>query len=233
MSGDRPPASNSRLPSAYARVWDAFTASATTADGRHDTSQWRARNGPYALCVIRVAADVLQPALDRFRHGLAGLAGVRLHPDHFLHVTIQELGFVVDAPNRSDEISPARLEEFALAAVDPISTIRSFPFLLGGGNSFQDAAFLEIRRASPLTWLHERLFEIAAVAQPPAYAYLPHCTVAHYDGTTSPPAATAVIQPWRDTIFGECMAAEVEVVTIDPTRPYPELESYAAIPLAS
>ena len=51
-------------------------------------------------------------------------------------------------------------------------------------NSFQDAVFLDVQGGGPLSRLHERFFDLAALPTLPSYPYLPHCTIAHYDGTT-------------------------------------------------
>ncbi|MBA3449773.1 MAG: 2'-5' RNA ligase family protein, partial [Chloroflexia bacterium] len=171
--------------------------------------------------------------LSTVRDELLGLQGARLHPDHFLHIMLQELGFVVDHPTRSDEIAPARLEEFALAATSPVSDVQPFPVALGGVNSFQDAVFLEIGQNEPLNQIHERLFDLAAVPHIPSYPFLAHCTIAHYDGSVSPQAARTVIESWRAALLGQFTATEIEIVTMDPGSAYPELQTYAAIPFAN
>jgi 2'-5' RNA ligase len=222
-----------RLTIAYERVWEAFQRTQSTADGRHDTPYWRAHSGPYAACVVRVPAEALQPNLTLLRQGLAELPGVRLHPDHFLHIMLQELGFVVASPRRPDEISTERLEEFAQSIVEPISTMGVLPLAIGGGNSFQDAVFLDVRGGGPLSRLHERLFDLAALPTRPSYSYLPHCTIAHYDGSTPIDEARSLLAPWRNQVLGTFTIAEVEIVTLDPDEPYPELLSYAVIPFGS
>jgi 2'-5' RNA ligase len=179
---------------------------------------------------VRVLAEDLQPNLTVLRRQLAELPGVRLHPDHFLHIMLQELGFVVEFPRQPDEISATRLEEFAQSIVEPISSMRPWPVTLGGVNSFHDAVFLDVRGGSPLSRLHERLFDLAALPTLPSYSYLPHCTVAHYDGTTPHGEAVALIAPWRNELIGNFTIAEVEIVTLDPNEPYPELTTYAVIP---
>jgi 2'-5' RNA ligase len=164
------------------------------------------------------------------RDSVSGLSGVRLHPDHFLHVTLQELGFVVDAPTDVDEISATRLEEFALATADAVTGMSPFTVAFRGANSFRDAIFLE-PAASRLTELHERLFALAALPTEPDFSYLPHCTIAHYDGTTPTRAAEQRIAPWRERTFGVLDVIEIEIVTLDPRETYPSLNSYAVIPL--
>ncbi len=214
----------------YERVWDSFQQSGSIEDGRHDTARWRAQSGPYAACVIRVPAEAVHPKLTVLRERLTELPGVRLHPDHFLHIMLQELGFLVDAPRHPDELSPGRLEEFAQAATTPVSSMTAFSMRLGGANSFQDAVFLDAGGSLRLLGLHERLFDLAAIPNAPDYAYLPHCTIAHYDGTTPHNEARAVIGPWRNEVFGEFLVTEVEIVTLDTREPYPELSTFAVIP---
>jgi 2'-5' RNA ligase len=222
-----------RLSITFQRVWEAFQRSESTLDGRHDTPHWRAHDAPYAACIIRVPAEALQPNLTSLRGTLNELGGVRLHPDQFLHIMLQELGFVVDTPRQPDEISAARLEEFAQTIVDPISSTRAFSVALGGANSFQDAVFLEVRGGSRLARLHERLFDLAAMPSVPSYSYLPHCTIAHYDGSTPCDAAQSVLAPWRNEVFGDFAITEAEIVTLDPHVAYPELVTYAAIPFGT
>jgi 2'-5' RNA ligase len=143
---------------------------------------------------------------------------------------LQELGFVVEVPRQPDEISTARLEEFAQSVVEPVSSARPWPVTLGGINSFHDAVFLDVRGGAPLLRLHERLFDLAALPTRPSYSYLPHCTIAHYDGTTPHEEALALLAPWRNELIGQFTVAEVEIVTLDPNEPYPELTTYAVIP---
>ena len=217
---------------AYQRVWDAFQRSGLTEDGRHDTGRWAAASGPYAACIIRIAAEAIQPGLTSLRETLTGVQGVRLHPDHFLHIMLQELGFVVDVPRSPDELTEARLEEFAQAAAGTISSMPGFSIHLGGANSFQDAVFLDVGAGRPLLGLHERLFDLAAIPSAPEYPYLPHCTVAHYDGTAPHEVAQSRIGPWRNVVFGEFSVNEAEIVTLDTRETYPELQTYAVIPFA-
>ena len=107
---------------------------------------------------------------------------------------------------------------------------RPWSATLGGVNSFHDAVFLDVRGGGPLFRLHERLFDLAALPTLPSYSYLPHCTIAHYDGTTPHEEALALLAPWRNEIIGHFIIAEVEIVTLDPDEAYPELTTYAVIP---
>ena len=221
----------SELQASYRRVWEAFTRAPSTADGRHDTPRWRGSSGPYAACIVRVPAEALQPQLSGVRDRLQDLPEVRLHPDRFLHIMLQELGFVVLHPSRRDEISSGRLEEFAQSAVVPVSSAAPFEIALGPVNAFEDAVFLETGGGTHLNKLHNRLFELAAIPVEPDYSFLPHCTVAHFSGVSSTASATEALSPFRASALGRLQVTEVEIVTMNPEEAYPALETYAVIPL--
>jgi 2'-5' RNA ligase len=216
---------------AYRRVWETFRAMRRLADGRHDTADWRSHEGVYAVCVVRIPKESIRATLEPCRAALATFPFVRVHPDDFLHVTLQELGFVCDEPGRVDEITPARLEEFAVAAAGPVNEEEAFDLTLGGANSFQDAAFLEVHDRDRCARLHRRLFELAAIPRAPRFAYLPHVTIAHYTGDVPSGGVAAALGRWHDEGFGTFRVTEVEIVTLRLDEPYPSLESYGVIPL--
>ena len=104
-----------RQDGAYRRLWQAFTRYPTLADGRHDDATWRAHNGRFACCLIRVPVSNIQPELNRLRTALERKNEIRLHPDHFLHIMVQEIGFICRNPSKPDEISLDRFDELSSA----------------------------------------------------------------------------------------------------------------------
>lgn len=218
---------------AYRRIWDTFVAADRVGDGRHDTPEWRARGGQFAFCCIRVPALALQPDLDGVRLVLSSLPWVRLHPDGFLHVMLQEFGFVLDTSRRDDEVTPARLEELAASVVAVGRETRPFEVGLNSVNSFSDAVFLELTRgADRCTKLHGRLREVATVIGEPRYPYLPHVTIAHFTAEQPIGDLPSRLASWRGERFGGLTVEAIEVVTIATDEPYPPLENYATAPLA-
>jgi 2'-5' RNA ligase len=217
---------------AYRRIWKAFQGTRRVADGRHDTPDWHSRGGPFAVCCVRVPAPALQPELDSVRQLLRDDPVVRVHPDGFLHVTLQELGFVVERPIRRDEIRPERLDEFAQIAAAVAGEIGPFELSLGGVNAFQDAVFLEVGAGGGrCSWLHERLREAVGFVHEPRYSYLPHATIAHFTADAPADSYAARLAPWRDRRFGAFRVDRVEIVTLRTDEPYPPLETFAAVPL--
>lgn len=216
---------------AFRRIWQAFRAVHTVADGRHDTDDWRGHDGVYAVCVVRIPAAALQPSLDGLRETLRAFPVVRLHPDGFLHIPLQELGFVCASPGRIDEITPTRLDEFVSAAATAVGDVPAFEVRLGGANSFQDAAFLDVHDGGNCAPIHARLFELAAIPRAPYYPFLPHATIAHYTAEAPNLHLAAALAPWRTTTFGTFRITEIEVVTMRLDEPYPPLEPSAVFRL--
>ena len=202
-------------------------------DGRHDTEDWRARNTTFALCCIRVPQGALNEELDKVRDVLRGFPYVRLHPDAFLHIPIQELGFLSSEPRARDEISTARLEEFCGVARIPVAEFPRFRIKVTGINSFLDAPFLEITDEASLSRIQRRLLDITLVQPNTRYPYLPHITIGHYTHEAPIGDLAAAIAPWRDVVFGEFEVTEIDVVTFSTTEAYPPLIEFQRLPLGT
>lgn len=221
-----------RQDAAYREIWNAFGYYQAIADGRHDSEAWLSSSGPFAMCIIRVQPRYIQPSLNEVRSGLEPYPYVRLHPDHFLHITLQELGFITATPSCAEEITPGRLDEFIAGATFALSGAIPFDIRLGGVNSFQDAAFLDVHDRGQCSRIHTRLRELAAIPTQPKYAYVPHCTVAHYLEERPAPGLQEKLAKWRDRRFGSFTVHELEVVTMELGEPYPEFKTIFTLSLA-
>ncbi len=216
---------------AFPKVWESFCELDQITDGRHDTPEWRARGGVFAVCIIRVPEQILDPAFELLQRAMEALPNLRIHPSHFLHISLQELGFVTDDRQQAAEITPAELEEFVTIAAGPIGERPPFRVSLGSANSFQDAPFLEAHDDEHLSRLHQRLFEMTATQRSPRFPYLPHATIGHYTGAAPADAAIELLSNWRSTQFGEFDVSEVEIATLVTDEEYPAFQPYAVFPL--
>ncbi|HQY31490.1 MAG TPA: 2'-5' RNA ligase family protein, partial [Thermomicrobiales bacterium] len=194
-------------------MWQTFVRYPHLADGRHDDEAWRAHSGRFAACLIRIPASALQPNLNTFREAVGPLGLSRLHPDHFLHIMVQEIGFVTRNPTTPDELSLDRFDELGSALGSALNDIEQFDVVVRGVNSFEDAAFLEVHDGGRCQMLHKRLREVAAVPLIPRYAFLPHITIAHYLGVFDSMPIVQALQPFRESEFGIVRISEVEIVT--------------------
>ena len=102
------------------RVRRAFRTFPRLADGRHDSEGWRSHDGVHVARMVRLPAAPIRSRLDPCRLALAAHPFVRIHSDDFFHISLQELGFVCHESRCPDEITPGRLEEFAIVAARPM-----------------------------------------------------------------------------------------------------------------
>jgi len=209
---------------AYRRIWQNLRTLNEVEDGRHDTPRWRAHGGPFAMCCVRVPAACFGPELDRLRQALVSFPFVRILPDTFLHIPIQEIGFLAPAPVQRDELTRTRLDELIAQAQRPLLDFPTFPVVLGPANSFADAAFLDVGDDGWLSRIHRRMLDFIAVTPSTRYPYLPHLTIAHYDRVAPIGNLPAVLAGWRDLPLGEFVVDRVEIVTIDTQEAFPPLE---------
>jgi 2'-5' RNA ligase len=176
-------------------------------------------------------ASALQPELDRLRHAIGQEGRARLHPDHFLHIMVQEIGFVTRKPAKQDELSIERFEELSAAFASALHDLSAFEISIANANSFEDAAFLEVHDGGNCEAIHSRLREVAAVPLIPRYAYLPHVTISHYLGVYDSLETVKALQQFRRTQFGSFPVSEVEIVTMRVDIDYPPIHTSRKIEL--
>jgi 2'-5' RNA ligase len=209
---------------AYRRIWQNLRVVQDVRDGRHDTQEWRARQGPFAMCCVRVPPSCFTPELDSLRTVLESFPYVRLHPESFLHIPIQEIGFLSDSPVQRNDLTRKGLDEFIAQAHRPLLDFPSFPIVLGPVNSFADAAFLDIDDDGWLSRIHRRLLDFAPVPPSTRYPYLPHLTLAHYDRVAPIGNLPAALAEWRDLPLGEFVVDQIDVVLLDTQETFPPFD---------
>lgn len=209
---------------AYRRIWQHLRQVPQVADGRHDTEEWRSENGAFVMCCVRVPPESLFSSLDQLREVLRPFPYVRLHPTRFLHITVQELGFLTHLPKHRGDITQEWLDEFISQAEIPIGEYSPFTITLGGVNSFVDAAFLDVHDDGWLSRIQGRLIDFVPIPPNNRYAYLPVATIAHYTHSAPLGNLVATLAPWRDQALGKFRVSCIDVVKLQMGVPYPDLE---------
>jgi 2'-5' RNA ligase len=206
-------------------IWRQFTGLERVEDGRHDTEAWSNRQGEFVLCCVRIPTETFGPEFHELREKLEALHPlVRLHPPEFLHITVQEIGFVTAQPVWRDEFTQARLDEFLSYIEAPIADFSPFTVQLSGLNSFTDAAFLDVRDNGWLSRIHYRMRDFVIFPPNKHFPYLPVTTFGDY--TKRAPAAELIelLTPYRETVFGSFQVNEIDVVRLRVDEPYPQLQ---------
>lgn len=215
----------------FARIWDDFTQVESLADGRHDINGWSGHSGDFVMCCVRIPVAEQRHDLEDFRAELGTLHATRVHPPAFLHVAVQELGFITERPKHREEFTTARLEEFLGYIEGPIGDFAPFPMTLGGANSFTDAPFLEVHDNGWLSRIHFRMRDFVIVPPDKHFPYLPFATVAHYMPGESADMARQIVETYRATTFAQFAVNGIDVVRLSTAEPYPQAEVIRTIEL--
>src|SRR3712207_4509963 len=130
-----------------------------------------------ASFMIPVPASRFRERLEPLREVLRPFPFVSLHPDHFLHITLVPLGFLVEKAEDEREISHRRLEEVEGRARQVLSGSPSFAVRLANLNAFAGAAFVEVHDEGRLAGLRAALSEGCGLQEPSGP---PHLTLAYF-----------------------------------------------------
>ena len=215
----------------YDEVWERFVCERRLEFGGHTDPEWREGHALSASLVIPVQESRFRERLEPLRDALRPFPFVSLHPDHFLHITVLFTGFVVERPEREDEVSWVRLEEIEASARHNLSDFPAFTVRLANLNAFPGAAFVEVHEGEMLDSLRRALCEACGLEKPSGP---PHLTLAYFhapDGTPAPEDLIRAIARYRDWPVGELAVEYVDITVLDLRIEYPEPKVLARIKL--
>lgn len=213
------------------QIWQKFISGDSLEFGGHTDPGWQRGHALSASFIVPVDTSALKERLEPLRDALRTMPFVSLHPDHFMHVTLLPLGFLVPEPEDEDEISPQRLAEVEELAHRAISDFRPFEIVLANLNAFPGAAFIEAHDDGMLNELRDCLCESFDVKPPPS---TPHLTLAYFqapEGTSMPEGLVSSIKGFRSWPVGRIPVDHVELTLLDLGADYPKPECIAKIPL--
>jgi RNA 2',3'-cyclic 3'-phosphodiesterase len=214
-----------------ANVWERFVRGRRLEFGGHTDPGWRVGHALSASLMIPVDASRLRERLEPLRDALRPFPFVSLHPDHFMHITVLLLGFLVEEPEAEDELSRERLEEIAGRARGSLTDFPAFAIRLANLNAFPGAAFVEVYDGGMIDALRDALSRSCGLKKPSGP---PHLTLAYFqapDGTPVPEDLVSAIARYRNWLVGEFEVESVEITLLDLRSDYPEPEMFAEIPL--
>ncbi len=215
----------------YRQVWERFVRDRRLEFGGHTDPDWQDGHALSASLLVPVDASRLRERLEPLRDALRPFPFVSLHPDHFMHITLFLLGFLVEEPKERGEVSRERLGRIGADAREALASFPAFTVGLANLNAFPGAAFVEAHDGGMLDRLRETLSLGCGLERPEGP---PHLTLAYFqapDGTAVPEALISAMQRYRDWPVGEIAVANVEMPLLDLRMDYPEPDTLARIPL--
>ncbi len=215
----------------YAQAWERFVSGGFLEFGGHMDPTWQKGRSLAASFVVPVDATRLRPRLDPIRESLKLMPFVTLHPDHFMHITILPLGFLVPDPQQRDEVSPERLTEVEAEARKALETFPAFSVELANLNAFPGAAFIEVHDGGRLDKLRDVLCDSCGLQAPGGLA---HLTLAYFhapDGSPAPRELVSTIARFRAWPVGEVPVDGIDLTLLDLNAEYPAPERFARLHL--
>jgi 2'-5' RNA ligase len=215
----------------YSGVWERFVAERRLEFGGHTDPTWQDGHAISASLMVPVDASRLRERLEPLRDALRPFPFVSLHPDHFMHITLFLLGFLVDKPEKDDEVSRERLSEISGDARRALADFPAFGVELANLNAFPGAAFVEVHDRGMLDTLRGALSRECELERPTGP---PHLTLAYFhvpDGTRAPDALISTIERYREWFVEELTVDAVELTLLDLRSEYPEPRTLERIPL--
>ena len=216
----------------YAEIWKRFKRERRLEFGGHTDPEWQEGHAVSASFVAPVEAPHLPEGLKPLRDALRPFPFVSLHPDHFMHLTLLPLGFLVPKPEDENELSRERLEELGERAREALVGFPAFEMDLANLNVFPGAAFVEPRDGGMLEKLRDAVTGRCDLEKPTGPLHLTLAYLQEADGTLAPDEFVAAIERYRDWPVGKVSVERVEITLLTlGSSPYPELETFAQIPL--
>ena len=215
----------------YGRIWERFVQDRRLEFGGHMDPEWQDGHTLSASLLVPVDAQRLHGRLEPMRDALRAFPFASLHPDHFMHVTLVLLGFLVDEPKEKGEVSRERLGRIETDAREALADFPAFTVGLANLNAFPGAAFVEAHDGGMLDALRDALSLGCGLERPQGP---PHLTLAYFqapDGTPVPETLIPAIERYRDWPVGKIAVDGVEMTLLDLGADYPEPETLARIPL--
>ncbi len=215
----------------YDSVWARFLRKRRLEFGGHMDPDWQGGHKLSASLIVPGGASQFHERLEPLREALRPFPFVSLHPDHFMHITLVLLGFLVEEPEDENEVTRERLRDIEERGRVALSDFSPFTIRLANLNAFPGAAFIEAHDGGMLDRLRDALSVSCGLKKP---AGPPHLTLAYFqatDGTEAPEELVSAIARYRDWPVGEITVDYVEMTLLDLRSEYPESNVLARIGL--
>jgi 2'-5' RNA ligase len=201
----------------FDEAWKRFNALLRTRDHWRSLFDWSEERQVLAFLVpVHSMFPHIATATAQLREDLQGLRGVEVVPPEFLHVSVQMAGTLGAADTTWSEV-----ERLSLQAGDVIRIAAPFEMTFGPVNAFPEAAFIEVDDGGAIREIRRRLRQVwPRVLQNGAEsfvsgdedAFLPHMSIAYFDGTANASEVGLILDRYRSESFGTVTVDNLELV---------------------
>jgi 2'-5' RNA ligase len=217
----------------YGEVWERFKRERYLEFGGHTDPDWQKGHALSVCLVVPVEASRLRDRLEPLRDALRPFPFVSLHPDHFMHVTLLLLGFLVPGkPVAENELSREQLKYLEARVREALQSFPAFEVELTNLNVFPGAVFVEAHDGSMLEKLRGTISRVCGIEEPSGPLHLTLAYLQAQDGALAPDEFVTTVERYRNWTVDAFSVERVEftLLHLNSSR-YPRLEVFAEIPL--
>ncbi|WP_206184752.1 2'-5' RNA ligase family protein [Thermoactinospora rubra] len=189
---------------------------------------WKSGRRFYTWHITFQNAPDVHRIAQAYREGLAGVPGLDLVPDRWLHLTMQGLGFV-------DEVAEEDARAIVEAASRRLGNILAFELKFERPGITPEAIRWEVTPAEPPAAVRRAIRQAIAEVWPsvpePEEGFAPHVTIA-YSSAEGPSAPVAAALASVETAPAAAQIDSAELIVLGRDRQMYEWEPFASVPLA-
>ena len=222
----------------FEAAWERFQAlESLQLVGDGSELEWTAGRAQLLFFLVRLEDKNALQYAARVGERIAGIPGVEITPEAYLHITVKVAGFQVIKRTRDDDILRQDVPRIATGARALLIDEPAFEAHLGPVSGFASVVFLEVRDSGKLGQLNDRLREAMpqlATSQIDGSGFLPHLSIARFTSNEGLNQLKATLAELRAEDPGpEFPIRRVEFAKAWLAEEISDFETLASYPLAA
>lgn len=201
--------------SIYDEVWEQFV--------RGDTlSEMPSRDVSGVGLIVRIQAQAIVEQVDAIQRQIEQIGEFVPSPLDALHLTVRNLGVLVDQPKGKQTISPGQLPDVIEAIGRGLSGTHGFMVHLRRVNSFSVCPIVEAHNSGHILAIRQNLEpELDSLGLTDydygPHGFIPHLTLGYYRKDSDGAIARQVLGELREVDIGQIQVTELTLIRADLT----------------
>ncbi len=190
---------------------------------------WQSDGDRYVSFLVDIEPSPTLDSLCELAESLAGFECLAVPDTDYYHVTLKQVGFLVDDPEEADEVTRDDISEIADAARAVFDETESFSISFPRLNLFPSVVFSEVEDEGRLKRVHERLLDVDGVHEGDfdGDEFLPHLTLGHFVDEAEYDALVDWMEANRTLDVPDMRVDSVELAVDDPDSDGASFETIA------